>query len=321
MAPQARMTAHNPMAITALVAKQGTSVAGKLKQRDLIEQDFTQDAWDVQLLRGFIATNLPFNSLTNLHLRATWSMLKPSISIPAPSTMRRRLETYYGNTIGQIKVLLPQTARVSRFPACAYHCRALSGTQISLAVDEWSSPNHLAFIAVMGYFITDDWEYKEMLLGFEHLPETHTAVDEAKVVFNCIERYGIAGRLGAITSDNALVNAALNRELKKLIQEANPDWDPVENKVGCLAHTIQLMLGRFISELDMGATNDYMPKALKVDAISKVASMPAGFKKAMEKVCAATNPATNPVSIVLISGFPTGPTAGYCSLCQRDPKW
>ena len=155
----------------------------------------------------------------------------------------------------------------------------------------------------MGYFITDDWEYKEILLGFEPLPSNHTGIEEAKVVYNCLERYGITGRLGAITSDNASVNQALNRELKKMILAQNPRWDPLENKVGCLAHTVQLMLGKFITELDMGATNEDKVKALRTDAVSKVVGMPAGFKKAMEKAGKSTNFTTDSLTLVTRSVF------------------
>ena len=67
----------------------------------------------MQLLRGFLATNIPFNAITNLQLRATWTILRPSISIPAPTTLRRRLGTYYNAVVDEIKTLFPRTGRVS----------------------------------------------------------------------------------------------------------------------------------------------------------------------------------------------------------------
>jgi hypothetical protein len=92
-------------------------------------------------------------------------------------------------------------------------------------------------------------------------------------------------RLGAITSDNASVNDALNAELSKLLYSSGAiHWDPIQNKIACLAHTIQLILGVFIDALRLSATNDTVPAALKKGKISKVAAMPAGFKKIIEKV-------------------------------------
>ena len=41
--------------------------------------------------------------------------------------------------------------------------------KISLALDCWTSPNRLAFMAITDYFINTNWRYREVLLGFEHL--------------------------------------------------------------------------------------------------------------------------------------------------------
>jgi hypothetical protein len=45
--------------------------------------------------------------------------------------------------------------------------------KISLTLDIWTSPNTLASLGVIGSFITSDWQYKEVLLGFEPLSGTH----------------------------------------------------------------------------------------------------------------------------------------------------
>ena len=175
-------------------------MAGVRKQRDLVISEITtQDEWDAQLLRAFLSTDISFNAVTNVHLRATWKMLKKDLSIPCPTTLRRRLDTYYESVRKEIK------------------SRILKGTKISIAIDSWTSPNHLAFLAVMGYFITSDWELKEIMLGFDNLPEGHTGKEQAEVVHNCLKRYGITGQLGAITSDNATVNEAINAEYAKLL--------------------------------------------------------------------------------------------------------
>ena len=48
------------------------------------------------------------------------------------------------------------------------------GVKISLALDCWTSPNNLSFMAVTGYYIDQDQKYKEALLGFEPLTGAHT---------------------------------------------------------------------------------------------------------------------------------------------------
>ena len=103
-------------------------------QKDLEISAFTsQEDWDLQLLRAFLSVGIPFNAVTNVHLRATWRMLKSHFNPPAPSMLRRRLDIYYNAVHKQIKQRIPRSAKVL------------------LAVDSWTLPNHLAFLAIIGY--------------------------------------------------------------------------------------------------------------------------------------------------------------------------
>ena len=54
-----------------------------------------------------------------------------------------------------------------------------TGAKISLAIDCWTSPNRLAFLAINGYFIDSEWRYREVLLGFEPLSGSHSGVNLA----------------------------------------------------------------------------------------------------------------------------------------------
>ena len=48
------------------------------------------------------------------------------------------------------------------------------GAKISLALDCWTSPNNLSFMAIIEYYIDQDWQYKKALLGFEPLTGVYT---------------------------------------------------------------------------------------------------------------------------------------------------
>lgn len=65
-----------------------------------------------------------------------------------------------------------------------------SDRKISLALDCWTSPNHLAFLAILGYFITDGGEYKE-ILGFHPLYEKHSGKSLAQLVAKTLQEYRI----------------------------------------------------------------------------------------------------------------------------------
>jgi len=44
-------------------------------------------------------------------------------------------------------------------------CLSAAGN-ISLAADSWTSPNKLAFLAIVAYWISDSWQMEEVLIGF-----------------------------------------------------------------------------------------------------------------------------------------------------------
>ena len=56
------------------------------------------------------------------------------------------------------------------------------GAKISFALNCWMSPNNLLFMAMTGYYIDQDWKYKEVLLDFEPLTGAHTGKHLAAVL-------------------------------------------------------------------------------------------------------------------------------------------
>ena len=83
------------------------------------------------------------------------------------------------------------------------------GAKLSIAVDCWTSPFRQAFMAVTGYFIDEDWNYREILLGFEPLHGTHTGVNLSSVLLDLLRKHQIEDRVLTITTDNASNNLTL----------------------------------------------------------------------------------------------------------------
>ena len=46
--------------------------------------------------------------------------------------------------------------------------------KIFLAVDDWSSSNHLAFLEINCYYIDWNWQYQKKLLEFKLVSDSHT---------------------------------------------------------------------------------------------------------------------------------------------------
>lgn len=111
-------------------------------------------------------------------------------------------------------------------------------------------------MAVSGYFIDADWEYREVLLGFEPLTGVHTGAYLSTVVLNLLEKYEIKGRVLAVTTDNASNNSTLIKSLQDSLQSQGLGSDTLLIRVPCLAHVIQLSLKQLLGQLKANPVNE-----------------------------------------------------------------
>jgi hypothetical protein len=158
--------------------------------------------------------------------------------IPTTKTIRGRLQTI---------VKERQQHLLSNLP---------SGAKLSIALDCWTSPFRQAFMAVTGYFIDQDWNYREILLGFEPLYGTHSGVNLGAVLFELLQQHQIEDRVLAVTSDNASNNTTLMDNTWKSLQSLElPNQTPVV-RIPCMAHVIQLSLKELLGKMEANPKND-----------------------------------------------------------------
>jgi hypothetical protein len=113
------------------------------------------------------------------------------IDIPSARSIRRYLDSAVKNDQKEILGRLPD------------------GSRLSLALDCWTSPFQQAFMAITGYFLDQDWNYCEVLLGFEHLYGSYTGENLSKTVTQLLNNHGITNRVLSVTTDNATNNNTL----------------------------------------------------------------------------------------------------------------
>lgn len=164
------------------------------------------------------------------------------LELLSPKTARRRISA---------SVATRQREALSRLP---------KGAKISLALDCWTSPFQQAFMAVTGYFIDDNWDYREMLLGFEPLTGTHTGMNLSVVVMDLLKQHRIGDRVLAITTDIASNNNTLMESIQDAIQSLNLGEGITVIRVPCLAHVIQLSLKQLLGQMKADLKNDLAQK-------------------------------------------------------------
>jgi hypothetical protein len=212
---------------------------------------------------------MSFRSVDSPQFRRLLYMLKPNVEIPSASAL--------------VSALKLQASEVRN--------DLLQGlgpdTKISLALDAWSSPNHLAFLGIVVYFIDMSWNYRERLIGFELLSGEHSGENLSEVVYAVLERYGIQDRLLAITTDNASNNTTLIPHLEGKLESSVQDmvFSAESCHIPCLAHVVQLVVRSFMDGIKVIASNEQLISHFNEEAdLEGVRQSAQGFQRTLLKV-------------------------------------
>lgn len=127
---------------------------------------------------------------------------------------------------------------------------------MSIALDCWTSPFRQAFMAVTGYFIDQDWNYREILLGFEPLHGTHSGINLSAVLLDLLQQHQIVDRVLAITTDNASNNNTLMSSIQESVQSLELAEKTTIIRVPCIAHVIQLSLKQLLGQMKANPINE-----------------------------------------------------------------
>jgi hypothetical protein len=111
-------------------------------------------------------------------------------------------------------------------------------------------------MAITGYFIDQDWNYCEILLGFEPLHGTHSGINLSAVVLDLLHRYQIADKVLAITTDNASNNNTLVASIQDSVQSLELNNNTTIIRVPCIAHVIQLSLNELLGKIKARPENE-----------------------------------------------------------------
>lgn len=172
--------------------------------------------------------------------------------IPSAKVMRRQLRDLVRENQKSILQKLP------------------SGAKLSLALDCWTSPFRQTFMAITGYFLDEDWEYHEILLGFEHLHGSRTGANLSEALFQLLQEHQITDRVLAVTTDNASNNVTLMASVHEAIESLQSSNDVVIIRVPCIAHVIQLSLKDLLGKMKAAPKNDTAEQAWSDDRVDSL---------------------------------------------------
>ena len=161
-----------------------------------------------------------------------------------------------------------------------------STIKISLAVDDWSSSNHLAFLRINCYYIDQNWQYQKKLLEFELIFSSYTDQKLAKIVENVLIKHKLKTHLLAVITDNADNNDMMQTELKNILNWFHDViWNKKVDIILCLTHIIQFIKKTLIISLKIVTTNKTLSTSFDENDISRTVQMTEFFSNTFQKIC------------------------------------
>jgi hypothetical protein len=145
--------------------------------------------------------------------------------------------------------------------------------RVSFTMDVWSSKNSQPYLAITAHYIarvglegTTSLRLKASLIAFHRICGTHDGVSLARTVIDLLDRAGVTvkvgfyithehrliqhySKVGHFTMDNASNNITMMKELGRLLQDRDIDFDCDDRRIMCFAHVVDLSTGRVIDNL------------------------------------------------------------------------
>lgn len=134
-------------------------------------------------------------------------------------------------------------------------------SSIHLSFDLWTSPNNLALLAVVAYWLNEEGTLNHALLGLRRLLGAHSGENQGSVVWAVIKDYQIQSSLGFFTLDNAgnnltalrFIDSQINKPRQILLpaepirSQSTANLLTVENRyVRCYGHILNLVVKVFL---------------------------------------------------------------------------
>ena len=216
-----------------------------------------QELLDRNLFNWAIGTMQPFAVFDNPLFRQIWHDL-PGVVCKYGSSMSfsRRVDEEFITARTQLKKELGEIG----------NCNT-----IALSLDGWKSQNGHKIFAIIGHWITADFQPRHRLLDFQEVEGPDSGENLASIVYTVLCELGIGAKLLSITGDNASNNPAMAGILSGMLQadfdtEILPQGNtrPVMRYQGeasfvrCLAHILNLIVKEFLVTLRASNTaTDY----------------------------------------------------------------
>ncbi|KAL1937892.1 hypothetical protein VTO73DRAFT_12785 [Trametes versicolor] len=167
----------------------------------------------------------PYIIVEDPEFRAMCRMLYGKVEIPKRMTVARDVQLIHTDSKDRVII----------------YFKNVNG-RIHICIDGWTSPNVLAFLGITAHW-HENGKIKHIILDFVRLTKAHTGKYLAEKVMECLEEFGIAEKVLAVTCDNA----ENNMTMVKAMHVIQPKFRGPIARVRCFGHVLNLVVKAILS--------------------------------------------------------------------------
>ena len=190
----------------------------------MLQNKITQEVFREMLVKAIIKQNLPFSFVEYEGNRKVFSYLNSDVKHKSRNTSKADFLKLYKKEKDDIKNKL----------------KSIPG-RICLTSDLWTSITSKGYICLTAHYLDENWELKNIILNFCHIPPPHTGTLLSKKILSFLEEWGIEKKIFSITLDNASNNDNASNK-KKLNEGGLLLYDGIFFHVRCGAHILNLII-------------------------------------------------------------------------------
>ena len=155
----------------------------------MLQNKITQEVFREMLVKAIIKQNLPFSFVEYEGNRKVFNYLNSDIKHKSRNTSKANFLKLYKKEKDDIKNKL----------------KSIPG-RICLTSDLWTSITSKGYICLTAHYVDENWELKNIILNFCHMPPPHTGTLLSEKILSFLEEWCIEKKIFFITLDNASNN-------------------------------------------------------------------------------------------------------------------
>jgi len=117
---------------------------------------------------------------------------------------------------------------------------------VHFTFDLWTSPNHRAFLGIVGHWVGEDGKLHGTLIGLRRFHGAHTGINQAEHFWEVIKFYELETKIGYFTLHNASNNDTALVQIAAYLAQRNIKFNPRERRLRCFGHVINLVVKAFL---------------------------------------------------------------------------